>query len=206
MHKYIVLTSLTLLLAACVDTTGIDPTSSKTPRGNPNAAVTIMEYSDFECPACRVAHAIITKPLLEKYGAQVRFEHRQFPLPSHAYSLPLAEVSECAADQGKFWEFADMAYEKQLAMDQEEPPRQVNQADIDAWSRELNVADQDLFDRCVESHIKRKAIMAEFEEARAAGAPGTPTYFVNGEQIATDLASLELAIDTALANEAQRQL
>ena len=206
MHKHIVLTSLTLLLAACVNTTGIDPASSKPPRGNPNAAVTIMEYSDFECPACRQAHVIITQPLLEKYGARVRFEHRQFPLPSHAFALPLAEVSECAADQGKFWEFADMAYEKQLAMDDEEPPRKVSRADMDAWVRELALADRDLFDRCFNSHIKRKAVMAEFEEARAKGAPGTPTYFVNGEKMDTDLASLEQAIDTALADGAGRQL
>lgn len=100
-----------LLLAACVDTTGISPTSSRPPRGNANALVTVMEFADFQCPACMSAHATINKPLFEKYGSQVRFEFRHFPLRNiHRFALDLAEASECAADQGKFWEFVDLAY------------------------------------------------------------------------------------------------
>ena len=80
MKKLLLLSSFLLVLAACVDTTGISPQSTKQPRGNPNAAVTLMEFSDFECPACRAAHVLILKPLLQKYGDRVAFVFKQFPL------------------------------------------------------------------------------------------------------------------------------
>ncbi|MEK7218416.1 MAG: thioredoxin domain-containing protein [Patescibacteria group bacterium] len=207
MKKFLIVSSLFLLLTACVDSTGLSAESSKPPKGNPNAAVTLTEYSDFECPACRAAHVLILKPLQQKYADTVQFAFRQFPLLTiHQLALPLAEASECAADQGKFWEFVDMAFERQLEMDQEE--RKVAPADITTWAQDLNL-DLALFKRCTDSRIKKNAVMAEFEQGRQLEVQGTPTFFVNGVKVpleTLDLAVVEKAITDALAREEGRRL
>src|SRR3989338_10641304 len=114
MKRLLSLVVLTLTLAACVDTTGISADWRKQQKGNPLSVISVIEYGDLQCPACRTAHTTITQPLLEKYGTQIRFEFRHFPLRSlHRYAMDLAEASECVADQGKFWEYLDVAYEKQ---------------------------------------------------------------------------------------------
>ena len=89
--------SLCLLLTACG---GGDAETSRTPKGNPNAAVLVEEFADLQCPACRAGHTTIVAPLLETYGNDIRFEHKHFPLRSiHRYALDADEMSECAADQ-----------------------------------------------------------------------------------------------------------
>jgi protein-disulfide isomerase len=203
--KILPLLTAVLLLTACVDTTGIKPESSKTPTGNPNASVTVTEYSDFQCPACRVAFQLIVQPILQKYGSQIRFEYRQFPLLTiHPYSMPLAEASECAADQGKFWQYADKAFTTQLQMDKDQ--KEITAADITTWAKDLGL-NMDLFDRCTRSHIKRKAILSEFDQGQKLGVQGTPTFFVNGKQVQqNDLATFEAAIDEALKGAAGRKL
>ncbi len=201
-----VVLALTLALAACgVDTTGISAKSTKTPRGNLSSPVVVTEYGDFQCPACRVANQVIVQPLFQKYGSRVQFQFKQFPLLSiHEFSLPMAEASECAADQGKFWEYLETAYGKQLEMDaknQANPsaaPQEATAADIDAWAQSIGLK-MDLYTRCTTSHIKRDAIMAEFNEGRSLGVNGTPTFFVNGKKMdGNDLAAISAAIDDAL--------
>ncbi|HET7100951.1 MAG TPA: vitamin K epoxide reductase family protein, partial [Terriglobia bacterium] len=81
--------------------------------GNPNAKVTIVEFGDFKCPACRQAEAS-GKKIREKFGDKIRFAFREFPLVNvHAESEKAAEAAECAGQQGKFWEAVDMFYEHQ---------------------------------------------------------------------------------------------
>lgn len=195
MKRALLFVGLALLLASCVDTTGIPPMSSKTPKGNPQSVVTVIEYADFECPACRAAHATIVKPLLEKYGAQVRFDFRHFPLRSiHRYTMDIAEASECAADQGKFWEYVDAAFEKQ---------QDLEKGSAQLWGEAL-VSDKDLFSRCVRSHVKQDAIIAEYDAGVAAGVKGTPTFMVNGEQITAAAEHISAAIDALLEGATQR--
>ena len=105
-----------LALVACVDTTGLSATIHQDvhPDTAQNALVTVTEYADLQCPACRSAHASLTKPLIEKYGTRIGYDYRHFPLSSiHRFAMEAAEASECAADQGKFWEFVDHDYEHQ---------------------------------------------------------------------------------------------
>lgn len=185
-----------LLLAACVDTTGLSPQSLKPPhpRSNLNAIVTVTDYSDLQCPACRAAHVLIVPQLLEKYGQQIRLEFRQFPLATiHRFALPAAEASECAADQGKFWEFVDLNYAEQ---------DQLSEKALAEWGNRLGL-DQDLFSRCRRSHIKRDAILAEYEEGKTKGVRGTPTFFVNGQPVVSTIEDLSKAIDEALAAAAR---
>lgn len=195
MQRSISLIVLSLALAACVDTAGISPNSNKTPKGNPQSVVVVTEYADLECPACRTAHTVIMKPLIEKYGTQVRFDFRHFPLRSiHRYTMDLAEAAECAADQGKFWEYVDAAFDNQ---------QELKKGSAQLWGEAL-VSNKDLFSRCVRSHIKKDAIMAEYDAGVAVDVKGTPTFIVNGEQVTASVEDISTAIDAMLKGATQR--
>ena len=189
----------TIFLTACTSTTGISGESLKGPHPdtNPAAAVIVHEFADLQCPACRAAHSQIMQPLLEKYGLRIRYEFKHFPLRSiHRYALIAAEGSECAADQNqqKFWEFVDIAYLNQPEMNREE---------ISAWAKELGL-DMDHFERCMKSHIKKDVILEDYAEGQDAGVKGTPTFFVNGQQVESTLEAITAAIDKGLSNVQQK--
>ncbi len=187
MKKFLTLSILsTGLLVAC---NGGDETSMRSPKGNPNAVVVVEEFADLQCPACRAAHTQITGPLLDKYGSDIRFEFKHFPLRSiHRFALDASEMAECAADQGKFWEFVDLAFEKQqdLGMDA-----------LTDWAEALGL-DTDLAERCWKSHSKRDIVLNDYKEGRERDVGGTPTYFVNGAKVQTGFDTLSEAIDAAL--------
>ena len=192
MKKLLLAFSATLLLAACVDKTGLSAESTRPPRGNPDAGVTVLEFADLQCPACRAAHELVSKPLLEQQGKRIRFVYKHFPLQQlHRYALEAAEASECAADQKKFWEFVDMDYERQ---------DQLNSQALRDWAKELKL-DVDLFDRCIRSHIKRPFILGEYDEGTKGGVRGTPTYFVNGVQVESTVEALTKAINEAASGK-----
>lgn len=192
--KYSLPLSLSLLLlVACVDKTGLSADSTKIPhpKTNANAVAVVTEYGDFQCPACKSAYTLIDKPLVEKYGTQIRFDFMHFPLTSiHQHAMEAAEASECAADQGKFWEFVDLDYTNQ---------DQLSSSAIDDWGKQLGL-DMDLFKRCRASHIKRKAILAEYDAGTKLGVNGTPTFFVNGVKVPSTMGDISAEIDKALGS------
>lgn len=195
--RYLFLLPVMALAACSVDTTGLSGALQNTahPRSTANAGVIVTEYSDLQCPACRTAHALVTQPLLDAYGSQIRFEFRHMPLTSiHQFALPAAEAAECAADQGKFWEFIDLAYEEQ---------ERLSVPALEEWGVSLGL-DQELYQRCRTSRIKRDAIEASFDAARALNIGGTPTYFVNGVQVPTTLEALGTAIKKAATGMRER--
>jgi protein-disulfide isomerase len=186
-----------LVLVSCVDTTGLSAETSRGPHpdSNPNAVVTVQEYADLQCPACKTTEELVTKPLLAAYGSQIRFEYMHMPLSSiHRYAIAAAEAAECAADQGKFWEYVDTAYENQ---------EQLNDAALEQWARELSL-DMELFNRCMQSHIKRDLIQEEYDAAREAGIGGTPTFLVNGERVESTLNALSEAIEAKVGSIGER--
>jgi protein-disulfide isomerase len=186
-----------LALTACVDTTGLSAESSKTvhPATDANAIVTLTEYADLQCPACRAAFAQLTEPLVAKYGKQIRFEFKHFPLTSiHRYAMESAEAAECAADQGKFWELVGLIYTEQ---------EKLTSAQLDVWGEQLKL-DMDLYGRCRDSHIKRDVIMEEYDAGKALGVSGTPTFFVNGERVGSSTEELVGAIDAVLGSPGMR--
>lgn len=197
MKRFLSIGILTLALAACTDTTGLSPETSRTahPQTSASAAVVLAEYADLQCPACRAAHETVVPPLLAKYGTQISYEFHHFPLSSiHRYALEAAEAAECAADQGKFWEFADLVFKNQQELSPES---------LDKWGAELKL-DMDLFNRCRDSRIKREMIQSEYDQGRNLGVRGTPTFFVNGEQVEATVDGLSAAIDAALGSAASR--
>lgn len=190
--------SFSLLLAACgADTTGLSPELQNQPHPSTsaNAAVTVTEYADLQCPACRAAHTVIVQPLIQNYGTRIRYEFKHMPLSSiHRFAVEAAEAAECAGDQGKFWEFVDHTFENQ---------DQLSREALKEWGEEL-VSDTALFERCVDSHVKRDAVIENYEEGRGLGVTGTPTFFVNGERVESDLAAISAAIDAEIGEAGQR--
>lgn len=172
-----------------MDTTGLSPESRREPKGNPASFVTVVEFSDLQCPGCRTAHDIIVKPLLQKYGGSIRFEFYHFPLFSiHPYALDAAQAAECAADQGRFWEFVEIAYAGQDALDRKVLPR---------WAADAGVQDIDLFRRCLASGIKKDTIMSDVQLGEELEVQGTPTFFVDGRKVEATITDLGDAIDEA---------
>lgn len=197
MQRPLTLAILSLALTACVDTTGLSGESSRTvhPQSNPNAPVVVAEFADLQCSSCRAAHTVIMKPLLEEYGSRISYEFHHFPIMSlHRYALDAAEAAECAADQGKFWEFVDLIYSEQDKM---------SKAMFEEWGKKLGL-DMELFNRCRSSRIKRDGIIGEYEAGKQLGIGGTPTFFVNGEQVESTLAAIKEAIDAAAGNAAMK--
>lgn len=192
MKNTLTLLTFSLLLTAC---TKGDVTSSKPPKGNVNSSVVVTEYADLQCPACKAAHTRITGPLLDKYGKDIRFEFKHFPLRSiHRFAMDAAEMSECAADQGKFWEFVDIAYEKQ---------EELSFDSLVEWAKELGL-DATAAERCWKSHSKRDAVLADYKGGRELDVGGTPSFFVNGERVDSGFDTLSEAIDAALKGNTMR--
>ena len=189
-HAYFVLT-LSIFLSACSNG-GISNESSRPPAGNPDGVVLIQEFSDLQCPACRVAHAKVTTPLLQKYGNVIRFEWMHFPLQSHRYAMDAAKASECAADQGKFWQYIDKVFEYQseLSLDS-----------LSDWAKGLKL-ESELFERCYRSSAKKGIVLDSYKKGREMGVKGTPTFFVDGKQVPTD--QLNSVIEQRISQLKQR--
>lgn len=190
-HSTLAVLTIGFLLASCkpVDTTGVNPQTTKVPEGNPNAAVVVQEYSDLECPACGAAYTLTVKPFLAKYKDKVRFEFVQFPLSIHEYAFEAAVASECAADQGKFWAFVDKDYINQ---------KDLSSSQLRTWAGDL-ILNMDLFERCMNSGLKDKIVQNEYNGGIQKGVQGTPTFFVNGKVLESNtLDALTKAVDDAL--------
>jgi len=173
--KLLQLACLSLILASC-SAGGISRESSRPFAGSPDGVIQVMEFSDLQCPACRAAHTKVTLPLLEQYGNVVRFEYKHFPLQSHRFAMDAAQASECAADQGKFWEYVGKVFEHQDSLGFDS---------IVAWAGELGL-DVDLFERCWKSRAKKGIALSDYREGRELGVRGTPTFFVDGVEVGTD--------------------
>ncbi len=192
-----VIGSLLLLTACSVDTKGIATQSNRPshPKSNMNSAVTVTEFIDFQCEACRAAQTRVIKPLLEQYASQMRYEVKHFPIyPNHRYSKEAAEAAECAADQDKFWEFEEMNYENQ---------EKLSPSAISGWAKELGL-DMDLFERCRKSNIKMAIVEASQQEGEELGVNGTPTFFVNGKRVESTIQAIGAAIQEAASGSAMR--
>ena len=159
-------------------------------RGGEDAVVTLIEYGDFACPYCARAHAALGE-LRRQHGDKLRLVYRHLPLSSlHPLAQPLAEAAEAAGAQGKFWEMHDALFENQGELDEDALPGLAGGLQVDA----------DTFRDAFEAGRYRERVLAQAEAGRAAGASGTPSFFINGERYHgdSDHASLAAAIDAAL--------
>jgi protein-disulfide isomerase len=162
--------------------------------GPADAPITIIEFSDYECPFCRKWYQEVLLPLLDKYPDQIRFVYRDLPLTSlHANAFPAAEAANCAGEQGKYWEYHNALFEMPFALGRD--------AFIQlATDLGLNVED---FTGCIDSRRYRDEVEADFQFAVNLGIQSTPTFFVNGIAIvgAQPYAVFEQVIEKELAGE-----
>jgi len=166
-------------------------------RGNPKAAVVIVEFSDFQCPYCRSAEPTLKK-LLAKYGDRVSLAYRDLPLRDiHPQAQMAAEASRCAGEQGKFWEYHDLIFEN---------PGKLSREGFLEHAHNLKL-DEKQFDSCLSGEKYKAQIEQDRQVGMRAGVSGTPGFIINGELLSGSLPqeSFEKFIDEALAAAPKRQ-
>ncbi len=164
-------------------------------QGNDHAVVTLVEYGDFQCPACAMAYPLV-KQLQHRYAGNLRFVFRHFPLgQAHPYAQMAAELAEAAAVEGQFWPMHDWLYENQDAW-------VADGADgLEAGARALGLDAQALAATLrnpdIASHVRR-----DFMGGVRSGVNGTPSFYVNGYLHQGDFDALTHAIGRVIARQA----
>lgn len=148
-------------------------------QGNLESAVIIIEYGDFQCPGCRSA-APVMKSVVDKYRDDIGFIFRNYPLPGHPNARAAAAAAEAAGLQGKYWEMYDRLFENQLEWANLSGS---TRTDMFADYADLLDLDRDKFVSDLDSERVRDKINFDAAIGREAGVTGTPTIFVNGEQV-----------------------
>jgi len=161
-------------------------------KGSKDAKVQIIEFSDFECPYCAKFVTLTMPQILSTYGDKVLFAFRNYPLPAsmHPYAQKAAEASECANDQGKFWEYHDLLFQNQSqlsALVQADPTNGVNQVveQLKQYAASLSL-DTAKFNQCLDNGEGAAKVTSDAtamtEALTAAGITrfGTPSFFING--------------------------
>lgn len=157
--------------------------------GPANAKVQIVEFSDFQCPFCSKA-ADVVHQVKAKYGTQVHFTFRQFPLPMHPNAAGAAEAALAANSQGKFWEYHDRLFKNQQQLDRAGLEEQAKQVGI-------NMAE---FKKSLDEHKFAPTVESDKKLGEQVQVQGTPTLFINGAKIANPSSFEEVSaqIDAAL--------
>ena len=160
--------------------------------GDPGAPITIIEFSDFQCPFCRKADAIL-KELMKKYQGRVRLAYRDFPLTQiHPQAGRAAEAARCANEQGQFWRFHDLLFAS---------PGTLSDADFNRHARTLGL-DTTRFEACLQERKFKSQVDADLKEGTQAGVDATPGFFINGRFLsgAQPIAAFEQIIEVQLAS------
>ncbi len=159
--------------------------------GPANAKATLVIFSDFECPYCSKA-ATVASQLMEKYGDKVRFVFRQYPLSFHANAQVAAEASLAAHAQGKFWEYHDVLFQNQRALDR---------PSLETYAKALGL-DMGKFKKALDDKTYAPAVGEDMKLGELVAIRGTPSLFLNGHRVQdpTDFAGLERRIVALLAD------
>jgi len=156
-------------------------------QGPAEAAVTLVEYGDYECPYCGAAYPII-KEVQARMRDRLRFVFRNFPITtSHPHAEQAAEAAEAAAIQGRFWQMHDLLYENQ---------KRLRDEDLRAYADELGL-ELDSFDKELAEHVHAARVHEDFMSGVRSGVNGTPTFYVEGVRYddSYDLGTLLAALE-----------
>jgi protein-disulfide isomerase len=158
--------------------------------GPDSAAVTIVEFTDYQCPFCHRAQSVVDE-VLTRYKGKVRLVHRDFPLEGHPGAFPAARAARCAGEQGRFWEYHRSLMTVEGALDDADLKQRAAAAGVDASK----------FGACVASKRHDEEIRESFAQGEALGVTGTPAYFINGRMIsgARPVEAFAEVIDSELA-------
>ena len=163
--------------------------------GSESAKVKLVEFSDFQCPACKSAEPAIKQTLL-KYPNDLQFIYRHFPLPQHDNAREAAYFAEAAGEQGKFWEMHDRIFETQSQW--------LDIGDSTEFflglARDLNL-DEAKLQEVLEKNTFKSKIDSDVAEGRSLGVNSTPTFFVNGRKV--NLRTFD-DLNTAVAEELKK--
>ena len=164
-------------------------------RGDPNAVVTVIEFTDFQCSACGAMYPVV-EDVLRSYGNRVRFVIRNFPLTkAHENAMRAAQAAEAAKAQGKFWEYIDLLFRNQTALDAESLKKYATQVGLD----------RKRFDAEFETGKYDADIRRDIEEGEVYGIEATPTIYINGVALTEFSADgLRAAIEKAFARAGKR--
>lgn len=165
------------------------PITAHPQRGDDNAAVTIVEYSDYQCPYCRQQEAAL-RQVMKRDGNQVRLVYMDFPLPFHQHAMDAAMAARCADEQGQFWPYHDALFDSSSSLSTPE---------LKTTAAQLGL-DPDTFNACLDGRKYEHAVLADRLQGEREGARGTP-YLVIGRHSmfgAQSSSALESAIDEQL--------
>lgn len=167
-------------------------------RGKTDSTITVIEFADMQCPGCAAANPQVDN-LVKQYGDKVKFVFRHFPLPMHKNAMVAADAVEAAGEQGKFWEMVDELYARQPEWDELSDPKPV----FRQIAQNMGL-DAEKFDKSLVTHPHRDRINQDKADGAALGNPGTPTFYINGEQIFQGgIPELKQKIEEALKQKPQ---
>ncbi|MBF0618594.1 MAG: thioredoxin domain-containing protein [Candidatus Omnitrophica bacterium] len=180
----ILLTALILAVAAVVMAVAkghVAPPTKKVThdlnhlKGDPKSKVEIIEYTDFQCPACAKASGVVDEEL-KKYGNKVHFEMKYFPLPMHKNARRAAAFAECASEQGKFWPMHDVLFKTQTSWGTLGSPDEY----LTGLAASLGM-DGKRLEFCLKNPLTEGHILRNMEEGKDIGISATPSFVVNGK-------------------------
>jgi protein-disulfide isomerase len=138
-------------------------------RGSPSAPITLVEFSDYQCPNCRRAVKVM-EALFQKYPDRFKLVHMDFPINASGVSRAVAHGGVCAQDQGRFWDYHDRAFQQQDSLDASSPAALAGALELD----------MERFEACMEDPSTRQKVAASEAEGKRLGITATPTLFVDG--------------------------
>ena len=159
--------------------------------GSDNAPVTIIEFSDYQCPYCQVWYQQVYQQLLAAYPNKIRFVYRDLPLSSHPEALPSAEAADCAGEQGAYWKYHDALFGQQYGL---------NRAAYEHYAADLGL-DSKAFAACLDSRRYESEVQADANDAASVGISSTPSFVINGRILigALPFSDFKAVIDEELA-------
>lgn len=160
--------------------------------GPEQAPVTIVEFSDYQCPYCQKAEPTVQE-VLARYPGKIRLVHRDFPLDNHQRAVPVSRAAYCAGEQGKFWEYHRNVYLKPADFSDEDLKKRAVEVGLDATA----------FGTCYASNKHDETIRAAAGQGSSLGVTGTPTFFINGRMLvgAQPFEAFRLIIDEELSGK-----
>lgn len=160
--------------------------------GNAKAAVTIVAFTDYQCPSCAAIHPALERVVRENAG-RVRLVARDFPLSQHAEAFKAAEAAEAAREQGKYWEYVQVLMQNQAALGVEK---------LKSFASELEL-DRSRFDSALDSGKFAEMVQRDVEDGKKLGLKGTPSLFINGRRVsAKSYEELKASVEAALKSSA----
>ena len=138
--------------------------------GPEDAPVTIVEFSDYQCPYCASWYQQTFDRLIANYPGQIRFVYRDLPLPMHPEAIPAAEAANCAGEQGAYWKFHDALFSGQYDL---------GRAAYEQYAADLGL-EPAAFTACLDDHRTQDEVRADAADATRLGLTGTPSFVING--------------------------